>query len=62
MQAVRNILFGFVVGISILFASYLVGTTNNVSMNQAAISSLHSMVRVAGQPHEILNVVAAAAY
>ncbi len=46
MQTVRNVLFGLVVGISVLFASYLVGTSNNVALNQAAATSLQHMVRV----------------
>ncbi len=46
MQTVRNIVFGLVVGISVLFASYLVGTSNNANLNQAAAASLHHMVQV----------------
>lgn len=47
MQTIRHVAFGLLLGSTILFVSYLVGTANNVTLNQAAIASVHNMVRVA---------------
>lgn len=47
IETIRHVAFGLLIGTSILFVSYMVGTANNASLNQTALASLHTMVRVA---------------
>lgn len=44
---VRNIIAGLALGLSVLVVSYLVGTANNIDMNQMTAVSAHYMARVA---------------